>query len=180
MYFSRRVYVKRWDHQGEDKKYSVTVKRGGMVVPNKVLNPDKISYVTEEVAYWRKANHIHNWFVNNVQGGNDDCREYEVSDEQVKELVELCNRVLKAVKTNKPLPKNTDDWQEWEGIEVTNASQLSKILPPVDGFFFGGTDIDEYYLYDTLHTVESLQPLIDLAEDPEWKYTGQYYYEASW
>jgi len=38
-------------------------------------------------AYWRKANQIHNWFVDNVQGGDDDCREYGVSIEHLKELL---------------------------------------------------------------------------------------------
>ena len=33
----------------------------------------------EDVGYWRKANQIHNWFVQNVQGGEDDCGIYEVS-----------------------------------------------------------------------------------------------------
>ena len=33
---------------------------------------------TEMVGYWRKANHIHKWFVDNVQEGIDDYREYYV------------------------------------------------------------------------------------------------------
>ena len=37
----------------------------------------------EEVGYWRKANAIHNWFVNNIQNGKDDCRRYEVSKENL-------------------------------------------------------------------------------------------------
>ena len=27
----------------------------------------------KEVMYWRKANYIHNWFVENIQNGSDDC-----------------------------------------------------------------------------------------------------------
>lgn len=34
-----------------------------------------------EIGYWRKANHIHNWFIKNVQNGKDDCSVYEVSRE---------------------------------------------------------------------------------------------------
>ena len=33
----------------------------------------------ESFGYWRKANQIHKWFVDNVQGGIDDCRPYPVS-----------------------------------------------------------------------------------------------------
>ena len=31
------------------------------------------SRIIEQVGYWRKANQIHNWFVENVQDGEDDC-----------------------------------------------------------------------------------------------------------
>ena len=41
-----------------------------------------------EVCYWRKANQIHNWFVENVQDGDDDCRDYYVSEEDLEELRE--------------------------------------------------------------------------------------------
>ena len=43
-----------------------------------------------EVMYWRKANAIHKWFVDNVQGGEDDCREYPVSNDQLIELRDTC------------------------------------------------------------------------------------------
>ena len=43
-------------------------------------DPNNWVCVTKEYAVcdWRKANHIHQWFVQNVQDGNDDCGEYEV------------------------------------------------------------------------------------------------------
>jgi hypothetical protein len=44
------------------------------------------SEVIEEVMYWRKANQIHKWFVDNVQDGVDDCKEYWVSEEKLQEL----------------------------------------------------------------------------------------------
>lgn len=56
------------------------------IIPNVVLkNVKKVGkYITwysisEQVAYWRKANQIHRWFVNIVQGGEDDCNPYEVT-----------------------------------------------------------------------------------------------------
>ena len=38
----------------------------------------KVTYIEEEAGYWRKANAIHRWFVENVQKGEDDCRDYYV------------------------------------------------------------------------------------------------------
>ena len=46
------------------------------------------------IAYWRKTNCIHNWFVENVQGGNDNCERSYVSDENIKELVEEIDNIL--------------------------------------------------------------------------------------
>lgn len=51
----------------------------------------------EEVGYWRKANAIHKWFVENVQNGEDDCGRYEVSKEQLEELLDVCKEVLDKV-----------------------------------------------------------------------------------
>ncbi len=76
-------------------------------------------HVEVTCAYWRKANQIHSWFVRNVQGGNDNCGEYYVSTEKLKELLNTCQQAL----------FNKDP----------------NLLPPQEGFFFGGTDIDEWY-----------------------------------
>lgn len=47
-----------------------------------------------EVGYWRKANHIHAWFVENVQGGNDDCSYYTVTEDNLMDLKEVCEKVV--------------------------------------------------------------------------------------
>ena len=47
-----------------------------------------------EIGYWRKANAIHKWFVDNVQNGVDDCGEYKVTKEQLIQLHNACNDVL--------------------------------------------------------------------------------------
>ena len=46
-------------------------------------------------AYWRKANVIHNWFVQNVQGGNNDCKAYVVSTKKLKSLLRLCEQAVR-------------------------------------------------------------------------------------
>lgn len=50
--------------------------------------------VSISVGYWRKANQIHNWFVQNCQDGKDDCREYIVEREQLETLKSLCQTVI--------------------------------------------------------------------------------------
>lgn len=50
--------------------------------------------IFEEVAYWRKANSIHNWFVQNVQEDVDDCDMYEVTKDKLEELLNLVKGVV--------------------------------------------------------------------------------------
>jgi len=105
------------------------------------------------VAYWRKANQIHKWFVDNVQGGDDDCGEYRVEREQLQELLDLC------VELNKS----------------KTAELAQQKLPPQEGFFFGSTEVGEYYWEDISDTIEQLTRV--LAETPE---EFEFYYSSSW
>lgn len=52
--------------------------------------------MVEKVASWGNANAIHRWFVENVQQGQDNCAEYGVSEEDLRELLSLCTQVLEA------------------------------------------------------------------------------------
>jgi hypothetical protein len=104
-----------------------------------------------EVAYWRKSNQIHHWFVQNVQSNEDDCRSYNVSRQQLEELLGLCKEVK------------------------ADSSLAAYLLPSTDGFFFGSTEYDEYYFNDIDETIEQLERI--LKEVPkEWDFT----YRSSW
>ena len=50
---------------------------------------------TDMAAYWRKANQIHRWFVEEVAGGEDDCREVDVGIDTLKKLRRRCMTLLK-------------------------------------------------------------------------------------
>ena len=99
-----------------------------------------------ELGYWRKANAIHRWFVTNVQEGEDDCRTYSVGREQLEELRELCDRVLKF--------KHLANEQ----------------LPTTAGFFFGSTDYDEYYYQDIENTITIIDRVLSLPDCWEFEY----------
>ena len=121
-----------------------------------------------KVGYWRKANHIHNWFVQNIQDGKDDCGLYEVSKEKLKELLELCLVVLREsrlvdgkVFAGRQI-KNGDmvDIYE-EGKCIEDPSLAKELLPTASGFFFGGTAYDEWYYKDLENTVEILMKVLN-------------------
>lgn len=149
MYLEKRTYVKQWAHN--EVNFKVTVKLG--TKPYRDIKPKRISYIIEEVMYWRKANHIHSWFVETVQEGNDDCGEYEVSCEQLGELADACELAL----------ANKD-----------NEEVLMSTLPTSSGFFFGDTEYNEYYFSACEETARVIREL--LAEGDR----GDFYYSSSW
>jgi hypothetical protein len=150
MYLTKRHDVKRWDFMGKAEHYEVTATKGGQ--PANWIKPERVTCVTEEVAYWRKANEIHAWFVKNCQDGENDCREYGVSRDQLRKLLADCRKVIAA------------------------PADASEILPTSSGFFFGGTEYDEYYFEDIRNTIRMLEEILAEPETPD----ADFYYRASW
>jgi hypothetical protein len=101
-------------------------------------------------AYWRKANQIHNWFVTNIQKDIDNCGEYYVSHERLLELKTICEQAYNEKNPN--------------------------ILMPLDGPFFGGKDVDQYYWGDIKDTIEQLNRILALPDFKELSFT----YQSSW
>lgn len=147
------------------------------------LGRDDVRDVTYLVGYWRKANHIHNWFVENVQDGVDECQKSYVSSEQLQELYDLCKEVLTVMQTDEvdlEIYSFENDANVVEkGREIVNSSTIHKMLPTSSGFFFGGTGYDEWYIRDVENTLEILEKLRN--EDGSFGRKGMdYYYRSSW
>jgi hypothetical protein len=177
MYLSKKTYVKNWDHMSAEERHEVIVKKNGQEVPS--IKKERISSIEESVAQWRKANHIHQWFVDNIQGGDDNCREYYVDRDQLRELVEVCKTVKESLeKSPKKTVKVEIGWKNgeklYDDVEVFEDTSLAEeLLPTQTGFFFGGTEYDEWYLKSLDNTIEMLEPLLD-------EEGGEFYYQSSW
>jgi MoxR-like ATPase len=148
MYLHKKTYVKNWDYMKPEELHQIIIKKGGKKT---AIKPERISEIVEEVAYWRKVNEIHAWFVKNVQNGVDDCGDYYVSREELQELLETVSKVLK------------------------NHKLAAELLPTQSGFFFGDTDYDQYYYEDLADTKKMLTEIV-----AEGEATGSYYYCSSW
>ena len=146
MYLDKRTYVKQWEHIDEAKQYKVEVTRGGEPTN---IDPKKVKYIIEEAGYWRKANAIHKWFVDNCQDGVDDCRDAYVGFDDLQALLDLCRIVI---------------------IDKSKAEQL---LPSTSGFFFGNTEYDEWYYNDIQNTIEILEKAVE-DKDGEYYYTSSW------
>jgi hypothetical protein len=151
MYLSAKRYL--WSDQ--DKEVSEQV--------NKIIGVDGdaerrfngSSLVVKEISldamYWRKANAIHGWFVENCQDGDDDCKEYEVDREQLETLRDLCKDIL----------------------EHPDAERDAD-LDPTLGFFFGSAEKDEWYYQDLKNTVEGLDRVLTLPDEYSFTYTSSW------
>jgi hypothetical protein len=148
----KNEYIHRfasWDH---DKKYGWRT-------------------IIETVGDWRKANHIHQWFVNNVQDGEDDCGHYEVTKEQLKELLDICQEVVdnSHLVQGKIIDGQTYHNGQWrnnyvDGEYIEDYSVAKKLLPTTSGFFFGSTQYDEWYLRAVKYTIQLIQTVLNTTD----------------
>ena len=154
MYLTKKTYIgANYDHNNVVGTINIT--KNGTPIN---INFNRVSYIEEQVGYWRKANAIHNFFVNNVMD-EDDCLPHYVSKEQLQQLLDLCNKV-------KDFDPNVD-----------NEESLEDLLPTTSGFFFGSTEYDEYYLEDIKSTIPMLESVLKELEDDS---NASIYYQASW
>ena len=110
-------------------------------------------HIAEEVAYWRKANEIHRWFVDNVQNGEDDCDVHrELTRSDLETLRDLAHEVL------------------------CDPDKAEDLLPTQSGFFFGGTEYDEFYIEDLQETIKQIDKILETTDFN----TEALYYVSSW
>lgn len=170
MHLKRETYIGgHYDHAEATGGLDVTYHKGQENEKHIKIDAKTISSVTEHVYYWRKANQIHHFFTN----GEEDDRRVEVSSDKVRELIEVCKKVIASLEKQKIEDVVVKDWT---GKDVTvktypNTDLAMELLPPSEGFFFGSNVIDEYYLEDLKDTVEELDGKIE---------DGYYIYNASY
>ena len=175
MYLARKIYVGA-NYEYNKVKGKIELTQGDEDTPIKVRF-DKVQYISEEGAYWRKSNQIHKWFVDNIQNGEDDCRKYYVSVAQLKELVKVCKKDMEYLDSLEyKISEEHEDFLTKEKFTYKIYKDVDETmlnLPSQEGFFFGSTDYDEYYYKDLQDSVKMLEPLL---EDNNVEFT----YQASW
>lgn len=152
MYLYATKYVSDSKHFGDAEAFHKVVEAVDAhdMLPNHEWSSNS-ALVKMKVAYWRKVNAVHGWFVDNCQNGEDDCRSAYVSRETLQELLDICKKV-------------TD-----------NHSLAEELLPVAQGFFFGSYEYDDYYFGDIAETIDMLTSV--LANTPtDWDFE----YQSSW
>lgn len=153
MYLHEQVYVGAGYHEIDDTEMlEFKLPATDIFRAKEIKVPlGKISTISLEVGYWRKANAIHNWFIENCGDGVDDCRPLYVTKQQLKILRDTCQEVL------------------------DNHDLAEELLPSESGFFFGTTEYNEIY-FDHLKDTIKLIDTLDLTDEN----SNCFSYKASW
>ena len=153
MYLKAERYISgsEFGSAEEQATYAKGLETAGLTKKN-VLDGSKSLSICVTVGYWRKVNSIHNWFVRNVQAGIDECQKTRVSRESLQKLLEVCEEV------------------------IADPSRAPELLPTAPGFFFGSSEINEYYLEGIKDTVRILKN----ALGQDFKLFENFTYQSSW
>jgi hypothetical protein len=152
MYLRARTYTANNEYYQKNPEVFDEVLETLELTPDQ-LDPEMLSMtISIPVIYWRKENAIHNWFVKNAQNGEDNCAEYYVSREALKELADTCQKVL----DKKELAHD--------------------LLPTSEGFFFGSTQYDEWYFEGLQKTETRITKYLRSPQFNEY----DFYYQSSW
>jgi hypothetical protein len=156
MYLEARKYVSGYSHRpiDEQNEYEEVLNSVGMSRADLTTEASPFANISVNVAYWRKANQIHAWFINNYAEGVDDCKPVYVGERyHLSILRNLCQEVI-------------DDH-----------SKAEELLPVGEGFFFGSYEYNEYYFADLTNTIEQLDKLLS---NPKLAEGWDFIYQASW
>lgn len=114
----------------------------------KKIEDDEYEY--EQLIQWRKRNQIHAYF-DKLFDGVENCEMYCVTIDQLKELSDICQKVL------------------------DNHDLAEELLPHMGGIFFGNYDYEDFYFKQVQESKEDIDELI---ENDDGK--TQYYYYGWW
>jgi hypothetical protein len=157
MFLTGKRYMSTWiDEQDTERQSAIQILFPELAEMHNQFDGPVVKEVRIEAGYWRKANAVHDWFVKNVQDGEDQCRPHPVSREQLVELKSLCARAIAA---------RGRDFEE---------ETSEDILPTASGFFFGTTEYDDWY-YDYLtNTIEIVDRCLALPDSWEFEYCSSW------
>ena len=152
MYLTGKRYISKHFNEGDTERAEAIQKLFPELAGKQGRWGDEspVKQVEIEAGYWRKANQIHDWFVREVQGGEDNCAPYYVAREQLLELKKLCEQVL------------------------ADRSKAAELLPTASGFFFGGTDYDDWYFQDLEQTIRIIDDALALPTSWDFEYRSSW------
>ena len=108
-----------------------------------------------QIGYFRKFNALHSYIVKTFADGIDNCQDIILYKEDVEQIKKVLDDVLNAHQ---------------------QVEKAKEILPTQSGFFFGGTDYDEFYFEDVKDAADLMQSFLDNFDFENYHLV----YQASW
>lgn len=194
--YAEQSYRVKWSSKDKDEKGDELLKF--LNFENKYTFDGGMARVKIPVAYWRKANAIHRYFIQIRRKeleeqllhynwfsvfSQEEAEQYkEVIDKILNRLEDDCNEFYVAREDLENLldicskitqPSEKDD----ELIKYWTLEKVNELLPTQSGFFFGSTEYDEWYFSDLRKTQQMLEKILSDYSEDSWV---DFYYRASW
>lgn len=125
----------------------------------------------EEVAYFRKVNCLVAWVEHNVREF-DNCEDVVLSKEDITNLRDDARKVVEILKNAKFYNQEYECGSSFDNKTNTRKVMIETkkvykdiddvllILPTQEGFFYGDTDIDEYYFENIKRIVKEMNKIL--------------------
>ena len=164
----RKIDVRNWASTPTEARYSVAITCGDTPVAG-IRSVDVTRIQAEEtVMEWSGADHIHGWFVENIQGGVDDNEEHFVPWDRLRQLLSICIGVLSATTL-----RDEDDYDD--GPRTIEDTTVARALLPIKDNT-SSCDYNEYYLDEVRDTHSWISRMLTDGENGT---PGDIYYSSS-
>ena len=121
---------------------------------------ERVGYTLfEHLGRFAKMNQIFQWFINNVMNGSPSKEMHEVSEQQLKNLLEACKKVQFGFEFVEKNERGMD-------IYSVNESIAKELLPVMEntGFFFGVSEYNEFYAYQINKAIDIIENVLKTTD----------------
>ena len=156
-YLEARQYISKRDWTGTEPTDNAdfTIVQP-MTMPG-VIDPNGFGGITMEynAAQWRKANAIQRWMNDELAGGDmENCKSYPIDADKLDQLRQDCKAVLEVKRRSTFVAAGGR-----ANTKMVEEVAEERGLYPMEGYFFGTYDFDEWYFRDLEYTVAVIERL---------------------
>ena len=110
--------------------------------------------LTEQVARFVKMNQVYQWFIDNVTNKNIDKEFYEVTEEQINNLLDSCKKIKDCI-----IVHNEEEYDIDENVAKANMPIMEQ-----RGFFFGPKDYNNLYAYQIIQAYDEVKNIVNTTD----------------
>ena len=180
MLLTKKTYVRNWAHNPPEKRFEVTVLQNGK--PHPKIKTERISYINEVLAEWRKNEVIHQFMLGEFSEESFD--NLYVND--IKYMVEHFEALIKAFEKCKPketevngigLSGNRITYTEIIYLYEEIINNIDEEFETIGDYFLNQPgNLTEGFLDNLKNTVEILKEEIDTNPNDSVSYRYSYSY----